>query len=155
MQDDFKNYMQHCLILAEKALEAGNPPVGALIVLDGEIIGKGIESGKSSGDITNHAEIMAVRDAVRNGHSDQLHRASMYTTHEPCIMCSYMIRHHKILEIIYGAPVPYVGGFTSDFCILVTEDVPKWGTSPTVIGGVCLDECNALTTQFLDLINKP
>ncbi|MFD1605410.1 nucleoside deaminase [Flavobacterium artemisiae] len=154
MQKDFQQYMHQCLDLAKIALEAGNPPVGAIIVLDGKVIGTGIESGRSTGDITNHAEIMAVRDALKNGYSDQLHVTKMYTTHEPCIMCSYMIRHHKISEIIYGTSVPYVGGFTSKYNVLEAENVPKWGNRPKVTKDVCVDECNALNSQFLELIQK-
>ncbi|WP_205649759.1 nucleoside deaminase [Aequorivita ciconiae] len=133
--------MKRCLHLAELALENGNPPVGALLMLDGVIIGEGIESGKSSGDITNHAEILAIRHAIANGYLEDLYRASLYTTHEPCIMCSYVIRHHKISRIVYGTEVPYVGGFISDFGILTSEDVPKWGKEPQVISGVCQREC--------------
>lgn len=154
MQEDFQPYMHQCLSLAKDALEAGNPPVGALIVLDGKVIGSGIESGKSTGDITNHAEIKAIRDALKNGYSDKMHLTAMYTTHEPCIMCSYMIRHHKIAEIIYGAAVPYIGGSTSKFDVLETEDVPKWGNKPKIIGGICLDECNALSEEFVKRLNK-
>lgn len=154
MQEDFQKYMHQCLDLAKTALANGNPPVGAVIVLDGEIIGTGIESGKSTGDITNHAEIMAIRSAIKNGYSDKLQLTSMYTTHEPCIMCSYMIRHHKIAEIVYGTSVPYIGGQTSQFSILSTEDVPKWGNKPKVIGDVCVEECDALNTQFLELLSK-
>ncbi|MDR6762078.1 tRNA(adenine34) deaminase [Flavobacterium sp. 2755] len=154
MQEDFKYYMHQCLHLAKTALAEGNPPVGAVIVLDGEIIGTGIESGKSTGDITNHAEIMAIRSAIKNGYSNKLQLTSMYTTHEPCIMCSYMIRHHKIAEIVYGTAVPYIGGLTSQFSILSTEDIPKWGNKPKVIGDVCIEECNALNAQFLELLSK-
>lgn len=154
MQEDFQPYMHQCLSLAKDALEAGNPPVGALIVLNGKVIGSGIESGKSTGDITNHAEIKAIRDALKNGYLDKMHLTSMYTTHEPCIMCSYMIRHHKINEIIYGAAVPYIGGSTSKFDVLETEDVPKWGNKPKIIGGICLDECNALSEEFAKRLNK-
>lgn len=154
MQKDFEYYMNQCLDLAKSALKAGNPPVGALIVLDGKIIGTGIESGRSTGDITNHAEILSIKNAIKNGYADKLHLASMYTTHEPCIMCSYMIRHHKIVEIIYGTAVPYVGGFTSKFNILETEDVPKWGNKPKVTGDVCVDKCDELNAQFLDFLNK-
>jgi tRNA(adenine34) deaminase len=154
MQKDFQYYMHQCLDLAKTALKAGNPPVGAVIVLDEKVIGSGIESGRSTGDITNHAEIMAVRDAVKNGYSDKLHLSRMYTTHEPCIMCSYMIRHHKIAEIIYGTSVPYVGGFTSKYNVLSAEDVPKWGSKPKITGDVCVEECNELNNQFLELLNK-
>ncbi|MEO4004397.1 nucleoside deaminase [Flavobacterium sp. CAU 1735] len=154
MQDDSQQFMRQCLDLATSALNSGNPPVGALIVIDGKIIGTGIESGKSTGDITNHAEILAIRDALKNGHADKLHLAQLYTTHEPCIMCSYMIRHHKIGTIIYGTSVPYVGGFTSKYNVLATEDVPKWGSKPKVISNVCLKECNELNAQFQELLNK-
>lgn len=146
--------MNQCLDLAKKALAGGNPPVGSLIVFGGVIIGSGAESGKSTGDITNHAEIIAIRDAIKNGYADKLSVAAMYSTHEPCIMCSYMIRHHRIAEIIYGSAVPHIGGSTSQFNILATEDVPKWGTRPKVVGGICTDECNALTTQFLESLSK-
>src|SRR6188768_1358855 len=120
MKEKFEDYMLQCLDLAKLALAAGDPPVGAIIVLDGKVIGTGVESGRSTGDITNHAEILAVRDAIKNGYSDRLDRSIMYTTHEPCIMCSYVIRHHKISEIIYGASVPYIGGSTPNliYCLL-------------------------------------
>lgn len=140
--------MRQCLSLAEIALAADDPPVGAIIVLEGKVVGTGIESGRSTRDITNHAEILAVRDAVNNGYADQLSLSSMYTTHEPCIMCSYLIRHHKIAEIIYGAPVPFIGGATSQFNILGTQGVPKWETQPKIISGICLDECNTLSERF-------
>lgn len=151
---DSQYYMQECLKLAQKALESGNPPVGAIIVLNDKIIGKGIESGKTTGDITNHAEIESIRDAAKNGYSNQLHLAVMYTTHEPCIMCSYMIRHHKIAEIVYGTSVSFVGGHTSKFNVLDTEDVPKWGTKPKISSGICTDECNALTEEYVKRLNQ-
>lgn len=154
MKEDLHYFMHQCLDLAKTALQTGNPPVGALIVLDGKIIGTGIESGKSTGDITNHAEIMAVRDALKNGYSDKLHLTQMYTTHEPCIMCSYMIRHHKIAEIIYGTAVPYIGGFTSKYDVLATEDVPKWGNKPKITADICVEECDKLNAQFIALLNN-
>lgn len=154
MEKDFEYYMRQCLRLARTALESGNPPVGALIVLEGQVIGEGIESGKSTGDLTNHAEILAVRDAIGKGYADKLQLSSMYSTHEPCIMCSYLIRHHRIPEIVYGASVPFVGGLTSKFGILSTIDVPKWGHQPKVTGGICLEECNALNAAFMEILKK-
>jgi len=141
-------YMEKCIELAKMALRNGDPPVGAILVLNGEIIGKGIEAGKSTGDITNHAEILAIRDAVQKGFIAQLSSAILYSTHEPCIMCSYVIRHHRIPKIIYGVDVDFVGGFTSHFSVLVTEDIPKWGKKPEVVTGVCENSCNSLNLQF-------
>ncbi|WP_345213923.1 nucleoside deaminase [Mucilaginibacter gynuensis] len=154
MKAGYENYMRQCLNLAKLALAAGNPPVGAIIVLDGEVIGTGIESGRTSGDVINHAEILAVRDAIKNGYEDQLHLSVMITTHEPCIMCSYVIRHHHIPEIVYGTAVPFVGGATSKFNILSTQDVPKWAANPKIIGGICSAECNALSEQFRQSLIK-
>jgi tRNA(adenine34) deaminase len=148
MEKDFEKYMYQCLALAAVALKNGNPPVGAIIVFEDSIIGKGIESGKSTGDLTNHAEILAVRDAINNGHTKLLHQSKMFSTHEPCIMCSYLIRHHKLPHIIYGSAVQFIGGATSVFNILSTEAVPKWGKRPMITEGVCVKECNELTEQF-------
>lgn len=146
--------MQLCLDLAREALASGNPPVGAILVLNGAVIGKGVESGRTSGDITNHAEILAVRDAVKNGFRAQLSQATLYTTHEPCIMCSYVIRHHKIAEIVYGSAVSTVGGASSKFNILTTRDVPQWSSSPKITAGVCAEACRLLSEQF-DTLIKP
>jgi tRNA(adenine34) deaminase len=154
MEQEFEKYMQQCLGLAEIALQNGNPPVGAMIVFDDTVIGKGIESGKSTGDITNHAEILAIRDAINNGHSGNLYQVKMFTTHEPCIMCSYVIRHHKLSHIIYGSSVPFLGGATSTFNILGTEDVPKWGKKPLIIAGICAKECSELTQRYILKIEK-
>jgi tRNA(adenine34) deaminase len=137
MEQDYKKYMLH-----------GNPPVGAIVVFEGKVIGKGVESGKSTGDITNHAEILAIRDAINNGNLNNLHQAKMFTTHEPCIMCSYLIRHHKLSHIIYGTSVPFIGGDTSQLKVLTTEDVPKWGKKPMITTGICKKECNELTQIF-------
>lgn len=143
--------MKHCLSLAEKALKNGNPPVGAILEFDGNIIGEGIESGKSTNDITNHAEIEAIRDAIKKGFIDQLQSATMYTTHEPCIMCSYVIRHHKILEIVYGSSVDHIGGYSSNFAVLSNKTVPNWGTPPKVVTGICEKESNYLSSLFKEL----
>lgn len=130
MNSNHEKYMRHCLALAGQALQAGDPPVGAIVVFDDRIVGEGIESGKTTGDITNHAEILAIKDAINNGYRDKLRLSVMFTTHEPCVMCAYVIRHHHLKEIIYGTAVPFIGGVTSQFSLLTTQDVPKWGEKP-------------------------
>lgn len=140
--------MRQALALGKEALDNGNPPVGAVLVYDDKIIGKGIESGKSTGDITNHAEILAVRDAIKKGFTLQLEDSLLYTTHEPCIMCSYVIRHHKIAGVIYGVSVDHIGGHTSEFDLLITRKVPKWDEIPEVVSGILKDQCLSLTEQF-------
>lgn len=140
--------MRSALALAKKALTSGNPPVGAVLVWDDEIIGEGIESGKTTNNITNHAEILAIQDAIQKGYSDRLPGSTLYTTHEPCIMCSYVIRQHRIGQIIFGVPVDHVGGYSSEFKVLCTEVVPKWGKRPVIMTNVLADECLLLSAQY-------
>jgi tRNA(adenine34) deaminase len=154
MQEEYQYYMDQCLEIARAALTEGNPPVGAILVFEGKVIGEGQEAGKSTGDITNHAEILAIRSAIKNGYAAQLASAQMYTTHEPCIMCSYVIRHYHIPDIVFGTSVPHVGGLTSQFSLLSTEYVPKWGTGPKVVSGIRLSDCIALNEQFVKTLNK-
>lgn len=152
--DNYNQYMLECIELAKQALEKRNPPVGSILVFEDKIIGRGIESGKSSGDITQHAEILAVKDALENGYRNILVNATMFSTHEPCIMCSYLIRHHQISKLVFGIPVPFVGGQSSEFKILETENVPKWGNKPEIESGILQHECEVLNEQFVKYLSK-
>ncbi len=149
--ENHKKYMSQCLRLAQIALSTGNPLVGAILVFNDKVVGKGIEAGKTSGDLTNHAEILAIRNAIAHGYLKNLSKSIMYTTHEPCIMCSYLIRHHIVPHIIYGTSVDYIGGCTSKFDILSTEEVPKWENKPMITKGILETECKKLTEQFRKL----
>jgi len=146
--------MAYCIELAKQALNNGNPPVGSIIILDDQIIGEGIESVKPTNDVTNHAEIVAIRDAISKGHFNDLPKSALYSTHEPCIMCSYLIRQHKIPLIVYGSAVDHIGGHSSKFDILSTESVSKWEVKPKIIGGILKSECTALTSQYQHNLNK-
>lgn len=142
-------YMKKCIELGKEAMLNGNPPVGSILIKNNTIIGIGKEAGKSENDITKHAEIEAIRDALSNHQS--LEDSILYTTHEPCIMCSYVIRHHKIKTIVYGVKSKYVGGFTSKFNILKTKSVPKWKHIPEIIEGVLENECLTLSKTYQSL----
>ncbi len=141
-------FMRQCVELAKEALANGNPPVGAIIVKDEEIVGQGIEAGKSKGDITFHAEIEAVRHAVKKLNRKDLSDCSLYTTHEPCIMCSYVIRHHAVKEVVIGSTVKAIGGLTSIYPILIAKDIEIWSAPPLIVENVCNQECKALTQQY-------
>lgn len=143
-----EDFMRHCLGLGQQALALGNPPVGAIVVMEGKIIGEGIEAGKTQGDITYHAEIEAIRDALKKTGKKYLSGSVMYTTHEPCIMCAYTIRHYRIHKVVFGASVPAIGGFTSEFPILSTDKIDIWQSPPQVLGGICEEACLALTRQY-------
>jgi tRNA(adenine34) deaminase len=138
--------MKQCVSLGKTAMLNGNPPVGSVIVKDGKVIGIGVESGKSSKDVTRHAEIEAVKDALKS--TESLESCTLYTTHEPCIMCSYVLRHHKIKTVVYGTDVDYIGGKTSELKVILTTNVPKWGEAPTIIGNVLKEEFDLLTETY-------
>ena len=87
MTDD--ECLARCEVLARMAADRRESPVGSLIVLAGAIIGEGIEAARESGDITAHAEVEAIRAAVKR-HGPDLSAATLYTTHEPCLLCSYV-----------------------------------------------------------------
>ena len=143
-------YMEQCIALGKKAMENGDFPVGSVVVKDNKIIGKGLEAVKSSNDVTKHAEIEAIRDALNNTGAGNLEDCDLYTTHEPCIMCSYVIRHYKLRTVIYGTKVEHVGGITSDLKLMLTSKIPNWGKAPIIIGNVMGEECIELSKKSSD-----
>jgi len=145
-------HMKQCIALGKQAMGNGDSPVGSIIVKDNAVIGIGVESGKSSNDVTKHAEIEAIKDAIANHQS--LTDTILYTTHEPCIMCSYVIRHHHIKTVVFGAKSNFVGGTTSEFKVLETENVPGWKNRPKIIAGVLEDECLTLSKIYQSRQNK-
>jgi tRNA(adenine34) deaminase len=141
-------YMLQCIELAIQAKAQGETPVGSIIVQGAEIIGKGIECNKTHNDITFHAEIEAVRRATEHLKSQDLSSCIMYTTHEPCIMCSYVIRQTKIKTVIIGLTNKEVGGINSKYALLADSSIDKWGKPPTIITGVLEEECSKLTSYI-------
>jgi tRNA(adenine34) deaminase len=154
MQKIYETYMHYCLELAKQAMAKGNPPVGAIVVQNDAIVGKGEEAGKSQADISYHAEIEAIRAARQKLQTADLSTCTLYTTHEPCWMCSYPIRHHQISRLVIGSAVKYIGGASSEFPILLTENVPTWKTKPEIIWGVLSAECDALMAAYSNSINR-
>ena len=148
---DHEHYMRHCLTLAQEALAGGNPPVGSVVVRDGVIVGQGREAGKTKGDITCHAEIEAIRDAIQHTGNGDLSDCSLYTTHEPCLMCSYVLRHHAIKHVIMGVRVKAVGGVSSRYPLLTDPDFEIWAAPPVIVEGICSDDCAALSQRYARL----
>ena len=97
----------------EQAAAAGEVPVGAVVVLDGEIIGEGFNQPITANDPTAHAEIVAMRDAARRIGNYRLNGASLYVTVEPCLMCVGAIVHARIAAVVYGVPDPKGGAIRS------------------------------------------
>lgn len=123
-------YINRCQELAQQAAEAGESAVGCVIVKDGIIIGEGMEQSRRLKDVTRHAEVVAVLDAVhRVGGCEG---ATLYSNVEPCILCAYVIRHYKIAHIVFSDYCGELGGTAQPFNILTTDVIKKWGAAPGV-----------------------
>ena len=146
-QNDYEDLMRECIRLALIAKDRGDVPVASVLVQNGRIVSEGIEGGRTQKDITFHAEIEAIRNAVKVLGKMDLSDCIMVTTHEPCIMCSYVIRHHKIKQIIVGLTVPDVGGYSSAYPILKDTSVSNWLPAPEVITGILEEECRKLKSR--------
>lgn len=107
--DDDKAFMQIALDLAKQGAELGEVPVGAVVVLDNQIIGQGFNCPISQKDSTAHAEMVAIRQACENLDNYRLMGATLYVTLEPCTMCLGAIVHSRIGRVIFGASEPKAG----------------------------------------------
>lgn len=148
---EHERLMRRCLALAEEALSRGDVPVGSLIVLDGRIIAEASERIPSETDITGHSELLAVRAAVLSLNTFDLSHCILYTTKEPCFMCSYAIRQSRISKVVIGAETTGVGGVTSSHPILTDPAIPDWAPPPAIIMGVLASESLALFDRYADV----
>lgn len=142
--NDLVRVMRRCIQLARLAQARGESPVGAVIVRNGEVVADGIEAGKSAQDITRHAEVEAISAARKALGTSDLSDCLLVTTHEPCILCSYAIRHHRIPLVVFGVATGEIGGYGSALAVLKDRTVKRWDEPPQVIGGVLEGECRAL-----------
>lgn len=124
--------MQRCLQLAAIAQESGESAVGSVVVKDKIILGEGCEESKKLNDVTRHAEVVAILDAVEKHGKAALAGATLYTNVEPCILCSYVIRTYKIVEVIYMNACGELGGTNPSFPILTTNAFTSWQQPPVV-----------------------
>lgn len=140
-------FMRQAIQLARIALERGDTPVGSVVVCDGRIVGEGVEAVRSEKDLTAHAELKAVRKACRVLDSLDLAGCTLYTTVEPCFMCSFVIRSAHLSRVVTGKAVPHIGGISSNHRILVDPGIPNWPPPPLVLTGVLEKESRALFTR--------
>lgn len=143
MQDE--DFMRMAIALAQEAASLGEVPVGAVLVKDGVVIGKGRNAPISLNDPTAHAEIQAMRDAAQHLGNYRLVGCTLYVTLEPCAMCSGAIQHARIARLVYGARDPKTGccGSVVD---LMTEQ--KLNHHCEVSYGLLAAECGELLSQF-------
>ena len=138
-------YMQIALNLAHQAALNGEVPVGAIIVKDGFIIGRGSNAPIGLHDPTAHAEIIAMRQAAQHLGNYRLVDCTLYVTLEPCAMCSGAMQHARIEKLVYGASDPKTGACGSVINLMAE---PKLNHHTEMVSGVLADECGAVLTAF-------
>lgn len=133
MKTDEK-YIRRCIELSSKSLAAGDAPFGSLITMNDEILVECLNNSK--GNVNEHAEIIALNETSKKLGTSNLCDCTLYTNCEPCPMCSFMIREHKIQKVVFSLASPYMGGF-SKWGILQDEDLerfsPYFGKPPEII----------------------
>ncbi|MBC6308500.1 nucleoside deaminase [Listeria sp. FSL L7-1582] len=138
-------YMREALLEAEKAREKGEVPIGAVVVLNGEIIGRAHNLRETTKNAITHAEILAIQDACKNQDAWRLEGAELYVTLEPCPMCSGAILLSRIDKVYYGAPDPKAG--TAGTLMNLLQD-SRFNHQCEVESGILADECGATLTNF-------
>lgn len=138
-------YMQEALKLAAQAAAAGEVPVGAVVVRDGVVVGRGYNQPIASTDPTAHAEIMAMRDAGKALGNYRLAECDLYVTLEPCVMCSGAIMHARIRRVFFGARDPKTGACGSAIDLFAQSHLNHHAE---VCGGMLTDEAVALLQTF-------
>jgi tRNA(adenine34) deaminase len=142
---DDEAFMSAALALAAEAASLGEVPVGAMVVRDGEVIGRGFNAPIRSCDPTAHAEIAALRDAGRRLGNYRLAGCSLYVTLEPCAMCAGAIQHARIARVVYGAADPKTGACGSVVDLFAE---PRLNHHASVLGGVLAERSAALLQAF-------
>jgi tRNA(adenine34) deaminase len=138
-------YMRLALVEAARGRGMGEVPVGAVVVLGGEVIGAGCNEPIRSIDPTAHAEINALRAAARKIGNYRLTGATLYVTIEPCLMCVGAMVHARVGLVVYGAAEPRAGALGS---AVRAHEIPGLNHRLAVEGGVLEDECRAVMQDF-------
>lgn len=138
-------FMERAIALAKSAAENNEVPVGAVVVLDGEVIGEAANACITQCDPTGHAEVLALRAAAKNVRNYRLPNATIYITIEPCAMCVGAIVHARIARVVFGAHEPKAGaleshqGLLNDQCLNHAFEVQS---------GVLAERCSNLMSDF-------
>ncbi len=142
MQDE--KWMREALILAKQASDAGEVPVGCVVVCGDEIVGRGCNNRENGKNALHHAEVLAIDEACRNLGGWRLWHCTLYVTLEPCPMCAGAILNARIPRVVYGAADKKAGACGTNLNLMQTPNYPH----PTVERGVLEAECTALLQAF-------
>ncbi len=143
-------YMQEALSLAKQSFDAGEVPVGAVVVKDGVVVGRGKNMRESGKNALLHAEICAINEACKNLGGWRLWQCEMYVTLEPCPMCAGAIINSRIKKVTFGAYDKKAGSFGS---VIDFNSLP-YNHKPQIAGGVEEAECAALLSLFFERLRK-
>lgn len=141
----FETWMRAALELAQEAADQGEVPVGAVVVREGKIIGRGCNAPITKADPTAHAEINALREAAMTAGNYRLPGATLVVTVEPCTMCAGALLHARIETLVFGAREPRAGAVFSSAKVL---ENPGLNHRVTVVEGVLAEQCGALMSSF-------
>lgn len=141
----FDDLMSAALEQARRARDAGEVPIGAVVALGGEIVGRGFNQPITSGDPTAHAEIIAIREAAARVGNYRLTGATLCVTIEPCLMCVGALVHARIATLVYGAAEPRTGAVVST---VRGGELPGHNHRFEVVGGVLNEQCRSLMQEF-------
>jgi tRNA(adenine34) deaminase len=142
-----EDFLREALELAREAERGGEVPVGAVVVLDGRVLGRGRNSPISRSDPTAHAEILALREAAAATGNYRLEGATMYATLEPCVMCAGALVAARISRLVFGARDLRFGGVRSKFRL---ADAEVLNHRVAIVEGVLGAECAELMQRFFD-----
>ncbi len=143
-----ERFMRAALQQARLAFDDGEVPVGAVVVQDGAIIGRGYNQPITTMDPSAHAEMQALRDAASNIGNYRLPGATLYVTVEPCTMCTGLLVHSRINRLVYGTREPKAGAVESALQLL---QQPFYNHQIEVLDGVLADECSTIMSEFFQL----
>jgi tRNA(adenine34) deaminase len=141
----FDDLMAESLDEARRARDAGEVPIGAVVAIDGAIVGRGFNQPLSSGDPTAHAEIVAIRAAARAAGNYRLTGATLCVTIEPCLMCVGALVHARIGTLVFGAAEPKSGAVVST---VRGGELPGHNHRFEIVSGIREDECRTLMQEF-------
>ncbi|HUL77234.1 MAG TPA: tRNA adenosine(34) deaminase TadA [Vicinamibacteria bacterium] len=147
MAPDHELFMRLALAQASLGGVAGEVPVGAIVVLDGEVVGRGSNHPVGSSDPTAHAEILALREAGRARGNYRLNGATLYVTVEPCLMCVGAIVHARVATVVYGVADPKGGAVRS----LLDPNTLPLNHRFEAVEGVLAKECREMLHEFFRL----
>ena len=142
---DHVRFMGEALEQARQALAAGEVPIGAVVVVSGDVVARGFNQPIRTSDPTAHAEIVAVRAAAGAIGNYRLIGATLYVTVEPCLMCVGALLHARVAQVVFGAPEPKSGALVSTLRAL---ESPGLNHRFEIVPGVLEAECRALLQDF-------